>query len=296
MCVLKLPDAARNQYARLAWLGRHYYPPNRLVHRIRIGKYDKLKILTIRQRLYRFYEKAEGRIVPGLRYSQLEYVEILQEFSPGCRWLDLGCGHQIIPDWMGDTERAIVRKSALIVGADMDVEGIKRHRSIRDRVIANFELAPFRSETFDLITANMVMEHVSNPVAALREIGRMLKPGGRFIFHTPNFRSIYVFPAVILPQKLKNRLIRLFESREEHDAFPTLYRINTPRAIHQKAKEAGFGVVDIRLLNNSARYVMLGPVAIILELLMLKLLMLPVFRSFRSNMIGILEKTAGKPY
>ena len=249
--------------------------------------------LTIRQRLYRFYDRTEQRIAPGLRYSQLEYVEILQEFSPGCRWLDLGCGHQIIPEWLEDTERAIVRKSALIVGTDMDVEGIKRHRSIRDRVIANFELAPFRSESFDLITANMVMEHVSNPVAALREIRRMLKPGGRFIFHTPNFRSVYVFPGVAIPQTLKNRLIRLFESREEHDAFPTLYRMNTPRAIHQKAKEAGFDVVDVRLLNNSARYVMLGPVAIVLELLMLKLLMFPAFRTFRSNMIGILAKSAG---
>ena len=197
---------------------------------------------------------------------------------------------------MGDTERAIVQKAALVVGADMDVEGIKRHRSIRERVIANFELAPFRSESFDLITANMVIEHVSDPVAALREIRRMLKPGGRFIFHTPNFRSVYVFPGVMIPQKLKNRLIRLFESREEHDAFPTLYRMNTPRTIQHKADEAGFRVVDVRLLNNSGRYVMLGPVAIILELLMLKLFMLPLFRSFRSNMIGILEKPAGTSY
>jgi SAM-dependent methyltransferase len=248
--------------------------------------------LKLRERFYRFYAAALKRIIPELRYAQYEYIEMLEQLIPDREWLDLGCGHQITPTWLGELERMIVLKCSSVIGIDVDVDAVARHRSIRAKVIGNFELAPFRSGAFDLITANMVMEHVSDPAAGLQEIGRMLKPGGRFLFHTPNLRSIYVFPAVLFPQRVKNALIEFFEEREEHDTFPTLYRINTPRVIHNMARACGFRVVELRLLNSSGRYTILGPVAIILELLMLKILAIPAFRSWRSNMIVVLEKAA----
>ena len=248
--------------------------------------------LKLRERFYHFYVAALRRIIPELRYAQYEYIEMLEQLIPDRQWLDLGCGHQITPTWLDERERMIVLKCSSVIGIDVDVDAVAHHRSIRAKVIGNFELAPFRSGAFDLITANMVMEHVSDPAAGLQEIGRMLKPGGRFLFHTPNLRSIYVFPTLLIPQKVKNVLIKFLEEREEHDAFPTFYRINTPRVIHRMARAGGFRVVELRLLNSSGRYTMLGPVAIILELLMLKILAIPAFRSWRSNMIVVLEKAA----
>jgi SAM-dependent methyltransferase len=256
------------------------------------AKVPPKEALKLRERFYQFYAAALKRIIPELRYAQYEYIEMLEQLIPDREWLDLGCGHQITPTWLGELERMIVLKCSSVIGIDVDVDAVARHRSIRAKVIGNFELAPFRSGAFDLITANMVMEHVSDPAAGLQEIGRMLKPGGRFLFHTPNLRSIYVFPAVLFPQRVKNALIEFFEEREEHDTFPTLYRINTPRVIHNMARACGFRVVELRLLNSSGRYTILGPVAIILELLMLKILAIPAFRSWRSNMIVVLEKAA----
>jgi ubiquinone/menaquinone biosynthesis C-methylase UbiE len=46
---------------------------------------------------------------------------------------------------------------------------------------------PFRNGAFDLVTANMVVEHVDDCPAFLDDIFRVLAPGGRFIFHTPNY-------------------------------------------------------------------------------------------------------------
>ncbi|MFC1762297.1 class I SAM-dependent methyltransferase [Planctomycetota bacterium] len=52
------------------------------------------------------------------------------------------------------------------------------------------ECLPFRDETFDLVCALDVMEHVLEPMKVLREVERVLKPGGLFIFNSPNQYNI----------------------------------------------------------------------------------------------------------
>jgi len=44
---------------------------------------------------------------------------------------------------------------------------------------------PFPHETFDLVICDHMLEHVDDPAAALREMRRVLKPGGRTICQTP---------------------------------------------------------------------------------------------------------------
>lgn len=44
---------------------------------------------------------------------------------------------------------------------------------------------PFAADSFDLLIANHVLEHVADPERALREIGRVLAPGGLAILQTP---------------------------------------------------------------------------------------------------------------
>ena len=45
---------------------------------------------------------------------------------------------------------------------------------------------PYEDATFDVVFADNVMEHVSDPVTTFREIRRVLKPGGFFLAKTPN--------------------------------------------------------------------------------------------------------------
>lgn len=45
---------------------------------------------------------------------------------------------------------------------------------------------PFPDEMFDVVFADNVMEHVDNPETVLREVARILKPGGLFLAKTPN--------------------------------------------------------------------------------------------------------------
>jgi 2-polyprenyl-3-methyl-5-hydroxy-6-metoxy-1,4-benzoquinol methylase len=50
--------------------------------------------------------------------------------------------------------------------------------------------AHFPDNSFDAVTMNHVIEHVSDPVALLAEVKRILKPDGRLVSITPNIQSL----------------------------------------------------------------------------------------------------------
>jgi SAM-dependent methyltransferase len=51
----------------------------------------------------------------------------------------------------------------------------------------NLESLTFADRSFDLVTSSGLMEHVENDAAAYREVHRVLKPGGYYIFTIPYF-------------------------------------------------------------------------------------------------------------
>jgi 2-polyprenyl-3-methyl-5-hydroxy-6-metoxy-1,4-benzoquinol methylase len=152
--------------------------------------------------------------------------------QPGDKWLDVGCGYQILPIWAmpQDEQAQIVRSVAFLVGVDVD-ERISQHPLLTYRLKALGGALPFKDETFDLVTANMVVEHLEHPDTFLRDVRRVLRPGGRFLFHTPNYLYWLVFLASVTPEAIKKPIVWFLESRAEDDVFPTHYRINTPHRI-----------------------------------------------------------------
>jgi len=69
-----------------------------------------------------------------------------------------------------------------VVGVDLnpDIRNMPYARSVRYEV-ADFMHTPFASESFDVITAISVIEHGYNAQALLRELSRLLRPGGYFV-------------------------------------------------------------------------------------------------------------------
>lgn len=246
--------------------------------------------MTWSQLAYRMYWKLERVITPGLRSTQYDYRDVLLHYlERGSAWLDVGCGHAIFPDWVGDSARTAVETAGCVVGIEYGIESIRQHALIRNRVVGDIERAPFRPGSFDLVTANMVVEHIRNPEQFLQNVRAALRPGGLFIAHTPNIRNYRVRFAALLPQGLKNRLIGWLENRHEEDVFPTLYRMNSEAAIRDLASGNGFRVVEFRSLNSSASTIMLGPV-VIAELLVTRLLNTRALASYRSNLIVVLQR------
>ena len=107
---------------------------------------------------------------------------LFSQSNNASKWLDLGCGHQLLPSWRLEQERSITKKVSCLIGLDYDYYSVHNHRTIKHLVQGDISRLPFVAETFDLVTANMVFEHLSDPENQLREIFRILKPGGSLVF------------------------------------------------------------------------------------------------------------------
>ncbi len=257
--------------------------------------YNNKAMENLRKKLFRFYYRAEGILAPGLRNAQFAYLELLKtRLALDTRWLDIGCGRRLFPEWMPDAEKEQAALQTLMkatFGLDPDIASLRDNRFVRYRVVGDSGSLPFADMSFDLLTANMVAEHVAHPRALLCEVSRVLKPNGIFLFHTPNALSYATLVARLVPEGLKVRLIHFFENRKEEDVFPALYRMNTPGRIAELSRSTRLQIVELNRVESSAQAIMLGPL-VVFELLWIRLLRLSALRNLRSNLIVVLQKPA----
>ncbi|MDP3481208.1 MAG: class I SAM-dependent methyltransferase, partial [Desulfoprunum sp.] len=238
----------------------------------------------------RFYNRLKRLIAPGLLYSQAVYENELCTYTENIQsWLDLGCGHQLLPAWRSQSELDLVRKIPMLVGLDYDWGSLKNHRSIDVLVRGDISRLPFRNDSFDLVTSNMVFEHLTDPVGQLKEILRVLKPGGMLMFHTPNALGYGTLLARMIPDVVKDKLVYLLDGREAHDVFKAYYKINSLAQIERVVLETSFSICRVRSVVSDAIFAVIPPLAVI-ELFCIRLLMRKCFRRIRSSFIVVLQK------
>lgn len=237
------------------------------------------------------YKTLKARIAPGLRFNQDIYETLLAEHvRRDTIWLDAGCGKHALPPWRAAAEAELTRRPHLSVGCDADEPALRLHGTLRHRVVADLGHLPFKSDSVTLITTNMVVEHLDPPLPVFEEFARVLAPGGRIIVHTPYAHSYYVLASRFLPERLKLRLIRRLESRDETEAFPTRYRANTPRRLRTLMARAGLRQEEDRLLASDAVLARVHPLLAAVELLYIRLSLRPAFRRLRVSMLATFLK------
>lgn len=242
----------------------------------------------------RLYRAARDLLAPDAVNAQIAYAETLSaHVRPGCRWLDLGCGRRLLPEWMEDRRAELLERSGTVVGVDPEVDLLRRNGDVTRRVAAVGRL-PFPDATFDLVTANMVLEHLDDPRREFDEVRRVLKPRGRFLFVTPNVRGYSVRLAARLPQWVRALVVRLVEKRDPEERFETHYRANSRRRIATLAEATGLEVEECRPVLSSAQFARVLPLAL-LELVVLRLVASPERAELRPDVVGVLRKPAAVP-
>src|SRR5256886_3919159 len=116
-------------------------------------------------------------IRPGWRSSGDQLETIVRSHVTGASAvLDLGCGR-------GGVVELLWRDVKLAAGLDPDSPSLTEHRARAMPTIRGVgEHLPFVDGSFDLIVCLWVLEHLKDPTGTLREVHRVLRPHGHFVF------------------------------------------------------------------------------------------------------------------
>ncbi len=190
------------------------------------------------------YRRRYAEEHPGWRPATHVYRDrVAACLGPSGRVLDLGCGR-------GGILEELHPRAGWAVGIDPDWASLAGHRlPSLPRAAARAESLPFPRASFDVVCCSWVLEHLPEPERALREVARVLAPGGHFIFVTPNAAH----PLIRLNRLLHpthGRAVRLLYGRAEEDTFPALYRANTVPQLEALLRTAGLEVVALTPIGD----------------------------------------------
>jgi SAM-dependent methyltransferase len=143
--------------------------------------------------------------------------------------------------------------STTVIGAD-PTAAVIGNPHIDHAVICNGEELAFETATFDLCVMRWVVEHLASPVTTFREVGRVLRPGGRLLILTSNLRFYAYATAAMIPNRWHPWLVRVTSGRAEEDVFPTYYRANTRRRLQALLSRAGFSASTVLGFQNAPGY------------------------------------------
>jgi 2-polyprenyl-3-methyl-5-hydroxy-6-metoxy-1,4-benzoquinol methylase len=116
-----------------------------------------------------------------------KYADALQPGQPGARALDVGCG-------VGQVVARLREAGFEAHGVDVSAPNIERARKFSDRCqLYDGRRLPFPDGHFASVGALNVLEHVEEPEDFLRELARVVEPGGRLVVSSPNFLRVLGF-------------------------------------------------------------------------------------------------------
>ena len=140
---------------------------------------------VLRSHRWRTAENSAGYLLPRIHEES--------------RILDVGCGPGTIT-----LDLARLASAGSVVGMDRSEAVIQEARAAAEQAdLPNLELTVgdvyslrHEADTFDVVHAHQVLQHLSDPVAALREMGRVCRPDGLVAVRDSDYSGFTWFPAV----------------------------------------------------------------------------------------------------
>ncbi len=225
--------------------------------------------------------------VPGWIDGTRQFYQLIQDNLPEYGIiLDVGAGP-------GNPHYPDLRRPGLkIVGIDID-PAVLNNPFLDEAHVASICHLPFEQNYFDLAIANFVFEHLEDGLTALQEIYRVVKPGGKLIFRTPNIYHYAVLISRLTPQwfhrLVANRVRGL--KNEESDVYPTFYRMNTWLGLKRLLASAGFQVETLQAIEKEPSYLMFSPYFFLLGVLYERMVnATEMLKGLRANILGVATK------
>ena len=239
--------------------------------------------------------RLQRQILPDLRWNQEIWGETIRQYlAHPVRWLDAGCGWRLLGKDLEPLENELVHLTRLVVGIDLDHPHLRKHLNIRFRACASLDLLPFADASFDLVTCNMVAEHLPAPFTTFQEMSRVLAPGGTLLVHTPNRRN-YLVLANIVAKKLLPRSVVLklvCDDRAIDDIYPTYYRANSARSLRNLGESVNLQPRFVRFLTQPQPYSGFFAPAAFFGLLLMRATMTRYLNRFGATIVIAFHKEA----
>jgi len=118
---------------------------------------------------------------------QQKFIEMLHGWKLR-RYLDIGCH-----DGSFTLKCATAWEAERVCGIEIDtkIAEIARHKGVEVAVMDASDQFPYPDGSFDVVTANQVLEHVPNADSLLRECYRVLDDSGIILISSPNLCSLF---------------------------------------------------------------------------------------------------------
>lgn len=132
------------------------------------------------------------------------------ELKPGMRILDAGCGTGEALTWLS----SVVEPDGSVVGIDLAAAHIAAARAISPRnalvIQADLQAIPLARASFDAIWSVNTFNHLQDPVAAVKSVATLLRPGGRIALGQSSLLPDMYFAWDSRLERLVNEAVRQY--------------------------------------------------------------------------------------
>ena len=205
-------------------------------------------------------------------------------------------GNNILEIGAGPTNETSTFLSTLGRVTGLDIDGdVATNSALAEARKFDGLFFPFPDESFDLCVSNYVLEHIENPGIHFSEVTRVLRPGGSYVFRTPNIWHYVTLGSRLLPHSVHLLLANWLRGiKDGHDPYPTVYHANSRAALLRLAQSVGLVASHLEMIEPEPTYGAVHPVVFFPMMAYERTVSRFQFLSaIRANILGVLSKPNG---